>query len=169
MSALTLTPTISTTTTTLVYGPPVKSRTLISVVDVVYYKSASESNLLEATTSSTLALGAAPLSSSSGECSLDSPYEGDITYYTTSLRVYGSTSDSDTKKVVTLPYGLIGPKSNGNLYYSKTITITYIATSKTTIATMVNKCIGCDGFSINLSNIAFLELEYLTVGRTKAT
>jgi hypothetical protein len=166
VSASTFTPTTSTTTPTLVYSVPVKSRTLISVVDVVHYKSASEYSLLEATTSSALAL---PSSSPSGECLSDSPYEGDITYYTTGLRACGSTSNGDTKKVVALPYGLIGPESNGNLYCGKTITITCIATSRTTTAIVVNKCIGCNSFSINLSNVAFLDLNDLVVGRTKAT
>ena len=71
--------------------------------------------------------------------------------------------------MVALPYGLMGPKSNSNLYYSKTITITYIATSKTTTATIVDKCMGCDGFSINLSNTAFLDLDNLAVSHTSVT
>jgi hypothetical protein len=71
--------------------------------------------------------------------------------------------------VVALPYSLIGTKSNDNLYYGKTITITYIATSKITIATIVDKYIGCDGFSIDLSNVAFLDLDDLAIGCTSAT
>jgi hypothetical protein len=71
--------------------------------------------------------------------------------------------------VVALPYGLMGLKSNSNPYCSKTITITCIATSKTTTATVVDKCIGCDGFSIDLFNAAFLNLDDLAVGRTSAT
>ena len=68
-----------------------------------------------------------------------------------------------------LPHYIIGYKSNDNLYYNKTITITYITTSKTTLATIVDKYIGCDGFSIDLSNVAFLNLSDLAVGRTRAT
>ena len=161
--------TISTTTTALVYSTPVKSPTLISVTDVINYKSVSKYNLLEATTSSTLVLSTTLLFLSSSKYLLDSPYKGDITYYTTSPRVYRSTSNSNTKKVVALPYSLIGPKSNSNLYYSKTITITYITTSKTTIAIIVNKYIGCNSFSINLFNVAFLNLNNFIVGCTKTT
>jgi hypothetical protein len=71
--------------------------------------------------------------------------------------------------VVALPYSLMGTKSNDNLYCGKMITITYIATSKTTIATMADKCMGCDGFSIDLSNVAFLNLDDLAIGCTSAT
>src|SRR6266536_309700 len=125
-------PTISTTATS-VYAPPVRSQTLISVIDVINYKSTSEYNLLEATTSSALVLGAT-LSSSSRKYLLDKPCKGDITYYTTSQGVYGFTTNSNTEKVVALPHGLIGPESNSNLYYGKTITITYITTNKTITA-----------------------------------
>jgi hypothetical protein len=46
------------------------------------------------------------------------------------------------------------------------VTITCIATGKTTNATVVDKCKGCNRFSIDLSNTAFLELDDLSVGRT---
>ncbi len=71
--------------------------------------------------------------------------------------------------MVALPHGLMGTKSNDNPYCGKTITITCIATGKTTTATVVDKCMGCSGHSIDLSNAAFLDLDDLTVGRTSAT
>jgi hypothetical protein len=71
--------------------------------------------------------------------------------------------------VVALPYSLIGFKSNNNLYYSKTITIACITTSKTTTATVVDKCIRCDSFLIDLFNAAFLNLDDLAVSCTNAT
>jgi hypothetical protein len=73
------------------------------------------------------------------------------------------------QNVVALPHVLMGSESNSNPYCGKTITITCIATRKTTIATVVDKCMGCDDFSIDLSNAAFLNLEDLAIGRTKAT
>jgi hypothetical protein len=100
---------------------------------------------------------------------LDSPCKGDITYYTAGLGACGITSDGDIQNVVALPHGLMGTKSNDNPYCGKTITITCIATGKTTTATVVDKCMGCDGFSIDLSNAAFLDLDDLAVGRTNAT
>jgi hypothetical protein len=71
--------------------------------------------------------------------------------------------------VVALLYGLISTKSNNNPYCGKTITITYIATSKTTTATVVDKCIRCNSFLIDLSNVAFLNLDDLAVSCTNAT
>ena len=108
-------------------------------------------------------------SSSGRECSLGSPCEGDITYYTAGLGACGIISDGNIQNVVALPYGLMGPESNDNPYCGKTITITCIATGKITIATVVDKCMGCDGFSIDLSEAAFLDLDDLVVGRTSAS
>jgi hypothetical protein len=106
--------------------------------------------------------------SSSGECSSGSPCTGDITYYTAGLGACGSTSDGDAEKVVALPHGLMGTQSNGNPYCGKTITVKCSATGKTTTATVVDKCMGCDDYSIDLSNKAFLELDDFSVGRTTA-
>ncbi|KAF4625711.1 hypothetical protein G7Y89_g12453 [Cudoniella acicularis] len=112
------------------------------------------------TTTSALAPSA---TSSSGDCTSNSPYEGDITYYIAGLGVCGITSDGNTQKVIALPHGLIGIESNNNLYCGKAITITCIATGKTTTATVVDKCLSCEGFSIDLSIAAFLDLEDLSV------
>jgi hypothetical protein len=79
------------------------------------------------------------------------------------------TNDGDTENVVALPHGLMGTQSNGNPYCGQNITVKCTATGKTTTATVVDKCMGCDGYSIDLSNAAFLELDGLSVGRTGAT
>ncbi|KAG9242480.1 hypothetical protein BJ878DRAFT_425812, partial [Calycina marina] len=84
-----------------------------------------------------------------------------ITHYDAGLGACGITSDGDAPNMVALPHSMMGPKSNDNPYCNKTIT----ATS----ATVVDKCMGCDGFSIDLSNAAFLDLDDLAVGRTRAT
>lgn len=63
----------------------------------------------------------------------------------------------------------MGSESNSNPYCGKILTITCIATGKTTTATVADKCMGCNNFSIDLSNAAFLALDDLAVGRTKAT
>jgi hypothetical protein len=145
-----------------------KSYILISIANVKY-KSASKYSPSEAITSSALAPGATLSFFFSGKCLLDSPYEGDITYYTAGLKAYESISNDDTQKVVALFYSLIGPESNNNLYYNKTITVICIMTGKTITTTVVNKCIRYDSFFINLFNITFLDLDDLTVGCTKAT
>jgi rare lipoprotein A (peptidoglycan hydrolase) len=63
----------------------------------------------------------------------------------------------------------MGPLSNDNPYCGKTITITCTATGKTTTAVVVDKCMGCTGYAIDLSNAAFDELDSEAVGRTPGT
>lgn len=102
---------------------------------------------------------------SSGECSEGTPCSGDITYYDTGLGACGITS-YDTEKVVALPHGLMGTKSNDNPYCGRTIAIEL--NGKTTTATVVDKCMGCEGHSIDLSPAAFDVLADQAVGRTTA-
>jgi hypothetical protein len=85
------------------------------------------------------------------------------------LGACGTTNDGNTERVVALPHGLMGTQSNGNPYCGKTITIKCTATGKTTTATVVDKCMGCVGYAIDLSNAAFTELDDFAVGRTGAT
>jgi hypothetical protein len=125
---------------------------------------------------STTAAAPAAVSSSSSSagsstdvCSSSSPCEGDITWYTAGLGACGSTSDGTVDKVVALPYALMGSLSNTNPYCGKTITIQCTATGKTTTATVVDKCMGCKGYAIDLSNAAFDELDNELVGRTNGT
>lgn len=162
--------TTTDTTATSMHAALIEIPSSISsiVIDVTKYKSTSVYTPLEAITSSTPAPGATPLSISN-ECSSDSPCKGDITYYQAGLGACGFTNDRDIQNVVALPHGLMGTKSNGNPYCGKTVTITCLATGKTTTATVVDKCMGCDGFSIDLSNAAFLDLDDLAVGRTSAS
>lgn len=125
-----------------------------------------------AATTSAAPVAASTYSSSSGGstggvCSSGSPCEGDITYYEAGLGACGETTDGSVDKVIALPVGLMGSQSNGNPYCGKTVTIK--KGSKTTTATVVDKCMGCEGNSIDLSNAAFLELAEFDVGRTTAT
>lgn len=103
--------------------------------------------------------------SSSGECSSGSTCKGDITYYDAGLGACGWTNDS-SENVVALPHGLMGAQSNGNPYCGKTITVKY--GGKTVTAKVVDKCMGCVGYDIDLSNAAFDGLANEAVGRTKA-
>jgi hypothetical protein len=70
--------------------------------------------------------------------------------------------------VIALPHDLMGTQSNGNPYCGKTVTIQ--KGSAKVIATVVDKCMGCTGMSIDLSNKAFsgLGIAYDT-GRTQGT
>lgn len=63
---------------------------------------------------------------------------------------------------------MMGAQSNGNPFCGKTVTITKGGKSVTAI--VVDKCMGCKDFSIDLSNKAFKELgiDY-DVGRTQGS
>ncbi|PBP25064.1 riboflavin aldehyde-forming enzyme [Diplocarpon rosae] len=107
-----------------------------------------------------------PSGANGGVCSVDSPCEGDITYYEAGLGACGTTNDGSVEKVVALPHGMMGTQSNGNPYCGMTVTI--MLGSKTTHATVVDKCMGCDDNSIDLSTAAFADLAEFAVGRTQA-
>jgi len=62
----------------------------------------------------------------------------------------------------------MGTQSNGNPYCGKMVTIKCTSTGKTTTAKAVDKCMGCTGYAIDLSNAAFKELADFAVGRTDA-
>ncbi|KAG4428507.1 hypothetical protein IFR05_016010 [Cadophora sp. M221] len=104
--------------------------------------------------------------SSVGLCLSEFPCSGDITYDEAGLGACGVTTDGSVEKVIALPVSLMGAQSNGNPYCGKTVTIK--KGSKTTTATVVDKCMGREGNSIDLSNAAPPELADLSVGRTTA-
>ncbi|CCU82349.1 Rare lipoprotein A (RlpA)-like double-psi beta-barrel domain-containing [Blumeria hordei DH14] len=105
---------------------------------------------------------------SGSACSASSPCSGDITYYDPGVGM-GACGWQSTKNepVVALPYQFMGAQSNGNPYCGKTVTIKH--GGKTSTAKIVDKCMGCNGFSIDLSDAAFTQLSALSVGRTDAT
>jgi hypothetical protein len=63
----------------------------------------------------------------------------------------------------------MGTESNDNPYCGRMITIKADASGETTTAKVVDKCMGCKGFSIDLSPTAFSALADESVGRTGAT
>ncbi|KAJ8057875.1 hypothetical protein OCU04_013058 [Sclerotinia nivalis] len=108
-------------------------------------------------------------SGSSGVCGSGTPCSGDITFYEAGLGACGITTDGSSFAGVALPVGLMGSLSNNNPYCGKTITIKCTSTGKTTQATVIDKCMGCLGNSIDLTNFAFDQLAEESVGRTQAT
>ncbi|KAH9206359.1 hypothetical protein DL95DRAFT_469716 [Leptodontidium sp. 2 PMI_412] len=110
-----------------------------------------------------------PDTTSSEQCTLERPCEGDMTWFEAGLGACGMTSDGYTQNVVALAPSLIGTKANDNPYCNRTIMITCITTGRTTSAIVADKCEGCEGFSLDLSIAAFLNLADLSVGRTKAS
>lgn len=103
----------------------------------------------------------------SGECNSGSPCSGDITFYQAGLGACGDTHDGDAEAVVALPHGFMGTQSNGNPFCGRTVTIK--KNGKTVDAKVVDKCMGCVGSDLDLSNKAFsgLGIDY-DVGRTTA-
>lgn len=103
----------------------------------------------------------------SGVCGPGSPCSGDITYYEAGLGACGDYSNGNTTRVIALPVGMMGAQSNGNPFCGMTVTIN--RNGKSTVATVVDKCMGCVGNSIDLSNLAFEDLADFALGRTQAT
>jgi len=62
---------------------------------------------------------------------------------------------------------MMGSQSNGNPYCGQTITVSLNGNSIQ--ATVVDKCMGCEGDSIDLSTHAFSQLADESVGRTEAS
>ncbi|KAI1003780.1 hypothetical protein K3495_g4432 [Podosphaera aphanis] len=112
-------------------------------------------------------LAGAEHAASGGQCSPAAPCNGDITYYDPGVG-FGACGWMNNKDepVVALPFGFMGSQSNGNSLCGKTITIEH--DGKTSTAKVVDKCMGCTGFSIDLSNAVFSQLSSLSVGRTSA-
>ncbi|TEY37132.1 hypothetical protein BOTCAL_0532g00060 [Botryotinia calthae] len=135
-----------------------------SIVAPVYVASSSSAAAPASTPASSSSSG-----STSGVCPSGSPCSGDITFYEAGLGACGITTDGSSFAGVALPVGLMGSLSNSNPYCGKTITITCTSTGKTTQATVIDKCMGCEGNSIDLTNFAFDQLAEEAVGRTKAT
>lgn len=102
-------------------------------------------------------------SSSSGLCSESSPCSGEGTYYDTATSSLnpsscGTTNDGTSEDVLALPYGLMVDSDCG-----KSVTVSY--RGKTAKATVVDKCMGCQGQSIDLSRHLFDQLASEIDGR----
>jgi hypothetical protein len=102
-------------------------------------------------------------------CTSASPCKGDMTNYSAGLGACGATSNGNVDRIAALSHFMMGSLSNTNPYCGRTITIRCLVTSKTTTATVLDKCIGCTTFfDVDLSNAAFELLDDLSVGRTQA-
>jgi len=105
--------------------------------------------------------------SPTGECTEGAPCQGDITFYEAGLGACGITNDGSVDHIVALAHDFMGEQSNGNPFCGKTVTINYGGT--TVQATVQDKCMGCTGRDLDLSNAAFDALGIAeSVGRTQA-
>lgn len=121
----------------------------------------------EPTSTSTAAAVATSASTSSsdysGSCSESSPCTGQMTYYDTATTASnpsscGTTNDGLTELVLALPVGIMTDSDCG-----KTVTISYGGVTKT--GTVVDKCMGCDDTSVDLSRAFFEAFDSLSAGR----
>ncbi|KAJ5483878.1 Allergen Asp f 7 [Penicillium diatomitis] len=166
-------PTTTTTTTTQQAVPttssveqapaattaaPVVQAPAAPAAPAVESSSSSSSSAAPAATGSTGSSGqssskAAANSGYNGACSSGSPCIGDITYYDTATTMTnpsscGTTNDGLTELVLALPHGIMSDSDCG-----KSVTVEYNGVTKT--GTVVDKCMGCDNTSIDLSRAFF--------------
>ncbi|KAJ5881753.1 uncharacterized protein N7529_000425 [Penicillium soppii] len=167
-------PTTSTSTTEAAPAPTVEAETSSAAPAPV--PTTTEATVAPApaptTSTSTAAVAANTRSAStestassgySGACSEGSPCDGMITYYDTATTSTnpsscGTTNDGATENVLALPHGIMKDGDCG-----KTVTITY--NGQTATGTVVDKCMGCDDSSIDLSRHLFGQLASMDAGR----
>lgn len=95
-------------------------------------------------------------SRSGGVCSgSSSNCVGDITHYDGGLGACGWNVNTNSDMQIALPVGLMGAQSNGNPYCGQSVTIKNPNTGATVQATVGDKCMGCSGDSIDLTNVLF--------------
>ncbi|OQE27970.1 hypothetical protein PENFLA_c005G03502 [Penicillium flavigenum] len=102
-------------------------------------------------------------STRTGVCSEGAPCTGEITFYDTATTSTnpsscGTTNDGTVENVLALPHGIMADSDCG-----KTVTVTYNGQTATGI--VVDKCMGCDNGSVDLSRHFFGELAPMGKGR----
>jgi len=146
----------ATTTSTTVAAPTTTAQattTAAPVVQAAASESSSTSSAASTTSSASSSSSSTTSSGYSGSCDESSPCTGDITYYDTATTASnpsscGTTNDGTTEFVLALPHGIMTDSDCG-----KSVTITYNGVSKT--GTVVDKCMGCDNTSVDLSKAWF--------------
>lgn len=94
-------------------------------------------------------------SSSGGPCEgSDNVCTGDVTHYDGGLGACGWDVDTTTEMQIALPHALMGTQSNGNPYCGRSLTIKS-PNGGTVKATVGDKCMGCEGASIDLTDALF--------------
>jgi hypothetical protein len=104
--------------------------------------------------------------SNASPASANGPFSGDMTYYETGLGACGWTN-VDTDMIIAMPFEMMGTLSNSNPYCGRTISIT--ANGVTATATVADKCMGCVGYSIDMSPSLFQKFYPLGDGRKTCT
>lgn len=132
------------------YTPPAYTSAAPSPPPVV----SSPSPVAPSSSASSSAPVAAPTNSaSSGQSS--TTYTGDITHWDGGLGACGWNVDTNADMQIAMPVGMMGSQSNGNPFCGKSLTIKNPSTGVTAQATVGDKCMGCTGGSIDLTNVLF--------------
>jgi len=98
---------------------------------------------------------AAPTNPASSGQTSTTPYSGDITHWDGGLGACGWSVDTSTDMQIAMPVGMMGSQSNGNPFCGKSLTIKNPNTGATAQATVGDKCMGCTGASIDLTDALF--------------
>lgn len=156
--------TSSTSTTTAAPAPAPTEQTTQAPAPVAPTTTQAAPAAPAATSSSSTGSTASTSSSGySGSCSEGSPCTGQMTYYDTATSASnpsscGTTNDGETEFVLALPVGIMTDSDCG-----KTVTIEYNGITKS--GTVVDKCMGCDNGSVDLSRAFFGAFASLSEGR----
>jgi len=111
-----------------------------------------------ASSPTTTAVAAPTNSASSGQssvCTSGAPCSGDITHWDGGLGACGWNVDSNSEMQIAMPVGMMGSLSNSNPYCGMSVTVKNPSTGTTVQATVGDKCMGCTGESIDLTNALF--------------
>ncbi|ETN43068.1 uncharacterized protein HMPREF1541_02226 [Cyphellophora europaea CBS 101466] len=93
--------------------------------------------------------------SSGGPCEGEgSACTGDVTHYDGGLGACGWNVDTASDMAIALPHGLMGTQSNGNPYCGRSLSIK-ASDGSVVKATVGDKCMGCEGQSIDLTDKLF--------------
>lgn len=91
--------------------------------------------------------------------------QGDITHWDGGLGACGWNVDTNSDMQIALPFAFMGTQSNGNPYCGKSLTIQNPNTGATVQATVGDKCMGCTGRSIDLTDALFNAVDPSCNGR----
>lgn len=71
------------------------------------------------------------------------------------LGACGWNVNTATDIVISMPHGMMGAQSNGNPYCGRSVTVINPDSGAKVQATVGDKCIGCEGHSIDLTDALF--------------
>ncbi|KAK5330942.1 hypothetical protein LTR70_000264 [Exophiala xenobiotica] len=80
---------------------------------------------------------------------------GDVTHYDGGVGACGWNVNTKTEMVIAMPVGMMGALSNDNPYCGRSLTIKNPTTGTTAQAIVGDKCMGCQGQSIDLTDALF--------------